>query len=81
MVEQTKKMDYRKGSSKWEVWKEWLLKAEGWRRHEDKVSDSVTNVSDVGGGVDPGPQPGPSPGIQTSDGLPGGQRTPSLCCL
>lgn len=74
MVEQTKKMDYRKGSSKWEVLKEWLLKAEGWRRHEDKVADSVTNVSDVVGGVDPEPRPGPSPGIQTSDGLPGGVK-------
>lgn len=51
--------------------KEWLLKTEGCRRHEHKVSDNATNVCVVGGGAESQPLPGPSPGIQTSDGLLG----------
>lgn len=50
--------------------KEWLLKADGCRRQDDKVSDSVTKVCVVvGGGAES--QAKPSPGLQTSDGLPG----------
>lgn len=51
--------------------KEWLLKEEGCKRHENKVSDSHKCVCVGGGGPESQPRPGPSPGIQTSDGLLG----------